>query len=65
MPRDQVTNGFNEIRSAADQLAGGSMKDLLMYFEKKLVRWYWFMERIQMWYTNEQRLWGWEWQIEF
>jgi hypothetical protein len=41
------------------------MKDLLMYFEKKLVRWYWFMERIQMWYTNEQRLWGWEWQIEF
>jgi hypothetical protein len=34
MPRDQVTNGFNEIRSAANQLAGGPMKDLLMYFEK-------------------------------
>ncbi len=33
MPREQVINGFNEVRGAADQLVDCSMENLLIYFE--------------------------------
>ncbi len=42
MPRDQVINGFNEIR-AADQLTGGLLEHLLMYFEKT------WLDEIDLW----------------
>ena len=43
MPVDQVISGFNEIQSAAEQLVGNPMEDLLRYFERN------WLNNIELW----------------
>jgi len=43
IPHDQVLNGFNDIRAAADQISSGPIQDLLSYFEKN------WLDSIDLW----------------
>ena len=43
MPVDQVKSGFNEIQSAAEQLVGSPMENLLRYFERN------WLNNIELW----------------
>ncbi|CAF3151523.1 unnamed protein product [Rotaria sp. Silwood2] len=43
MPPDHVILGFQEVRSAADQLNGGQMQPLLTYFENN------WLSNINLW----------------